>query len=244
MMYLFLVLELVVLALVAYTGYNIQLVVDGVIWGIRVSPSKTQKSFKIRNMVGFVIGMIALFIMIVPVFREVCNLFIRNTMMNPIMGIVSVALYGLIWFLVFFIAAKIAEKSSKKKLYSGRETNTYVLSELPFVKSVEAQMNDAEYFIVSFEGIALANKMNYCYAIERYENYQMGALSSPKEVALIGMYFVQKYHDSFKFKVDMETIPGAPGQTVVAFGTGGVGVAHVKGTRDKKIFRSYIFTRK
>ena len=40
--------------------------------------------------------------------------------------------------------------------------------------------------------IALVNKMNDCYVVERYEDYQMGALTSPREVALIGMYFVQK----------------------------------------------------
>lgn len=236
-MYFILALELVVLFLVAYTGYNIQLVTDGVIWGIRVPPSKAQKGFKTWNMIGFVVGMIVFILMIVPAFRELVNLIMKD-------GFLFAVLYVFVWAFSFFIAMKIAEKLQKKKLYSGKETNTFVLSDLPFVKSVEAHLNEAEYFIVSFEGIALINKMNYCFALERYENYHMGSLTSPKEVALIGMYFVQKYHDTFNFKVDMETIPGEPGQTVVAFGTGGIGVAHVKGTRDKRIFRSYIFTRK
>lgn len=237
MMYIILALELVVLFLVAYTGYNIQLVTNGIIWGIQVPPSKKQKSFKTRNRIGFVIGMIAFVLMIGPACNQLFHLLVTN-------GFIFAVVYVFIWVIDFFIAMKIAERSAKKELYSGKETNAFVLSELPFVKSVEAQMDDAKAFVVSFEGIALANKMNYCYAVERYEDYQMGSLTSPKEVALIGMYFVQKYHDLFSFKVDMETIPGTPGQTVVAFGTGGIGVAHVKGTRDKKIFRSYIFTRK
>lgn len=241
MVYLVFVLELVALFLSAYTGYNIQLVTDGVVWGILVPPSKTQKSFKVRNRIGFAIGIIAFILLIVPTFQGLFGLLARR---GVIFAVLFAIIYVIILYLDFSIAMKIAEKSNMKALNSDKETNTYVLSELPFVKSVESQLNDAEYFVVSFEGIALANKMNYCYAVERYNDYQMGSLTSPKEVALIGMYFVQKYHNIFQFKVDMETIPGTPGQMVVAFGTGGIGVAHVKGTRDKKIFRSYIFTRK
>ena len=115
---------------------------------------------------------------------------------------------------------------------------------LPFVQSVEAQMDQAAAFVVSFEGIALINNMNYCYALERYEDYQMGALTSPNEVAMIGMYFVQKYHHLFNFTIDMERIPGTPGQSVTIVGSSGVHFAYSKGTPDQAIFRSYIFTRK
>ncbi len=61
---------------------------------------------------------------------------------------------------------------------------------------------------------------------------------------MVGTYFVQKYHENYTFKVDMAVIPGEPGKTVIAFGTGGIGIARIQGTPDIRIFRSYIFTKK
>lgn len=236
MMWFILVLELVAVFLAMYAGYNCQLVTDGVIWGIPVPPSKAQKKFKTVNRILLVLGLALFIILTVPAFKAVISLLFQSFLIAVI--------YAVIWGLDFLAAARIAQKQAMKNLYSGKETNTFVLSDLPFVQKVESEMEECVSFVVSFEGIALVNKMNYCYAVERYEDFQMGSLTSPKEVALIGMYFVQKYHEQFNFKVDMETIPGTPGQMVTAFGTGGFNVAYVKGTRDKKIFRSYIFTRK
>lgn len=222
--------------ILAYAGYCIQLVTQGVIWGIRVAPSPSQKRFKTVQWILFVLSMIASFILVVPAIKAVLSLMMRSFIIALIYCAVVAA--------VFIGALFIARHNSNKMLYSGKETNTFVLSELPFVKAVEGRLQEATYFIVSFEGIALVNSMNYCFELARYENYQMGSLTSPREVALIGMYFVQKYHDQFDYKVDMEVIPGEPGQTIVSFGTGGIGVARIKGTRDKRIFRSYIFTKK
>lgn len=59
-----------------------------------------------------------------------------------------------------------------------------------------------------------------------------------------GTYFVQRYNSVFDFKVDQEIIPGEPGRTVVAVGAGGVAVGRIKGTRDRRLFRSYIFKRR
>ena len=111
-------------------------------------------------------------------------------------------------------------------------------------KEIDKEIYNAAYFVVGFEGIALFSNANYCNAVYRYEDYQLGELSMVEEVALVGTYFVQKYHEHFTFKVDEEVIPGQPGQTVVAVGMGGVSVARIKGTRDQRLFRSYIFTKR
>ncbi len=237
MPYILLLLGLIVAFLVGYSGYNIQLVTDGVIWGISVPASSTQRKFKTLNRVVFVLCIIFIPFWFIFLVNAVTHLLLHGK------GIL-ILIYVPIIIGTFILSLFVARKKSDEMLYSGKETNTYVLAGLPFVKQVEAQLDKASYFIVSFEGIALINQMNYCFSLERYENYQMGSLTSPKEVALIGMYFVQKYHDQFSYKVDIELIPGEPGQTIVAFGANGPMIARTSGTKDKRIFRSYIFTKK
>lgn len=137
-----------------------------------------------------------------------------------------------------FIAKIFLEKTLAKG------TNAQVLGQIPLLKMIDADLAKATNFVVGFEGVALYSSTNYCYAVYLYEDYQLGTLTSPQEVALVGAYFVQKYSDKFTYKVDMEVIPGTPGQTVVAVGAGGIGIARINGTPDKRIFRSYIFKRR
>ena len=119
-----------------------------------------------------------------------------------------------------------------------------MLDQFPIFSHIDSNMEQAVSFVVSYEGVALYSKANYCYAVYLYEDYELGTLSTPEEVALVGAYFLQKYGKDYTFKVDMKVIPGEPGQTVVAVGTGGVGIARTSGTPDKRIFRSYIFTKR
>lgn len=138
-----------------------------------------------------------------------------------------------------FIGKKIAENHIIAK---GK--NALVLNNFDFFREIDANMDEAVSFVVGFEGVALYSGTNYCYAVYRYTDFQLGELSTPKEVAMVGTYFVQKYHKNYTFKLDVEVIPGEPGQTVVAVGTGGIGIARIQGSPDKRLFRSYIFTKK
>lgn len=125
-----------------------------------------------------------------------------------------------------------------------RDRNALVLGNYPLFQELDAELGRAAYFVVSFEGVALFSEADYCYAVYPYEDYQLGTLTTPAQVALVGTYFVQRYSKTYTYKVDVEVIPGEPGRTVVAVGTGGIGVARVQGTPDKRLFRSYIFQRK
>jgi len=234
--YLVLLLSLVSICVLSVARCNTSLRFTGVIWGIRVPCSPKQKAFIIRNRISFIIGTVACVVLILPTFKVLFELLFESFLF--------VLIYIVVYFASVLISSYIAAKKAFHSPLLENETNTEVLSSLPFVQSVEAQMDQAAAFVVSFEGIALINNMNYCYALERYEDYQMGALTSPNEVAMIGMYFVQKYHHLFNFTVDMERIPGTPGQSVTIVGSSGVHFAYSKGTPDQAIFRSYIFTRK
>lgn len=227
---------IIAVSVACYSTLCTKLHFSGVVWGIRIQPTPKQKAFMIRHRILMVLGYIAAIVSAPALFMSLLKLLFTN-----FMGI-------LIFFAAFFgcaiLSCFIASKRAVHSPLLEKENNTAVLGSLPFIQRVEAQLMNATYFIVSFEGIALVDRMNYCYALERYENYRMGSLSTPNEVAMVGMYFVQKYHHLFDFTVDMERIPGTPGQTVTIVGSSGVNFAFSKGTPDQQIFRSYIFTRK
>lgn len=236
MKYVALFLSLAAIFLLCATRYNKLLHFSGVIWGIQVPCSPKQKAFMNRNRILFIVSLVAFIALFVPSIGALFSLLFKKFLL--------VLIYIAAWVGCAFLGSFLASRRAMHSPLLEEETNAAVLGNLPFVKSVESQMDQATSFIVSFEGIALINHMNYCYALERYENYQMGSLTTPDEVAMIGLYFVQKYHDKFDFKVDIEVIPGEPGQTVTFVGTAGINQAYISGTPDQRIFRSYIFTRK
>lgn len=234
---IFMILLLPTIFVLFYTGYDFVLVYSGVIWGIRIETSPTQKRRKALHLTLFILALIIWNILIIPAITGFFVLIFEY-------GLIATLLYCLSAVAVIFLAAFTAKRNAEKRMSSGKETNAAVLGTLPFVKAVENNLPEASCFIVSFEGIALMNTMNYCFALVRYTDFGLGSLTSPREVALIGMYFVQKYGNQFDFKVDMAEIPGTPGKTIVVYGSGGIHTAYVGGTSGTRIFRSYIFTRK
>ena len=206
-------------------------VYGGKVWGIKVKSSTSGKIMQLLSIIGLVVGGYSVvstgLVVFVSLFR-----FDMITLITNIVGFVIPLAIGP------FVAKIIAEKALAK-------TDTaFHFGELEIFKEIDKNIDSASDFVVGFEGVALFNSANYCYAVYLYENYQLGTLTKPEEVALVGTYFVQKYADKFTFKVDVEVIPGEPGQTVVAVGTGGIGVARIQGTPDKRLFRSYIFKRR
>ncbi len=205
-------------------------VYGGVIWGIKL-PSAGGTLNTLIGVIGLFLGGYGIVNCIIAIALYLSQGKFINIPLLLVLYIIPLAIGP-------SIAKKVLEKSLAKK------KTAMCLEQFPIFQEIEQHINEATYFVVSFEGIALYSNTNYCYAVFLYENYQLGSLSSPQEVALVGTYFVQKYSDKFTFKVDVEVIPGEPGQTVVAVGTGGIGVARVQGTPDQHLFRSYIFTRK
>ncbi len=207
-------------------------VYGGKIWGIKINASNKGKIVSILSVVGLIIGGYGAITTVLAIISSIASFKLLNIIIYLVAFIVPLVV-GL------FIANKITEN-----LIVAKSDNALVLNSLEIFKDVESQIDQATNFVVGFEGVALFSNTNYCYAIYRYEDYQLGELTTPQEVALVGTYFVQKYHNKFTYKVDAEVIPGEPGKTVVAVGTGGIAVGRTSGTPDQRIFRSYIFTRK
>ncbi len=206
-------------------------VYGGTIWGIKVKAPATASLFNIISIVCLFFGGYSAVAMVIGTLASLsAGRFIEL--------IIYIVLFGVCLAVAPLILKRIMEK------WEAKNNHAMCLEQFQIFKEIESRIDEANYFVVSFEGVALFSSTNYCYEVFLYENYQLGELSCPEEVALVGTYFVQKYSDKFKFKVDMEVIPGEPGQTVVAVGTGGISVARTQGTPDQHIFRSYIFTRK
>ena len=206
-------------------------VFSGKVWGIKVNSSASGKALQFVSAVGLFIGGYAVvstgLIAVVSLFRFDFVALIAN----------------LVGFLAALAIGPFVAKAIAEKLLSSSGTALH-LGEIAMFKEIDENIEGASDFVVGFEGVALFNSANYCYAVYRYEDYQLGELTSPAEVALVGTYFVQKYHDKFTFKVDVEIIPGEPGQTTVTVGSGGIQVERTDGTADQSLFRSYIFKRK
>lgn len=206
-------------------------VYGGTVWGVRVPSSNGAVWKKLVGALGVIIGGYAAVHLVMLLISCLAGT-------NFISFLICLALY-----IVLLVVGAFSSKPYLEKTTS-RGNNAAVLAQLPIFQDVDANMANAAFFVVGFEGVALFSGTNYCYAVYRYTDYQLGELSTPEEVALVGTYFCQKYHQDFTFKVDMEVIPGTPGQTVVAVGTGGIAVARVQGVPDQRLFRSYIFKRK
>lgn len=205
-------------------------VYGGTVWGVRV-PSSNGAAKKLVGALGVIAGGYAAVHLVM-------------LLISCLAGTSFVSfLICLVLYIVMLVVGAFASKPYLEKT-TAKGNNAAVLAQLPIFRAVDANMANAAFFVVGFEGVALFSSTNYCYAVYRYNDYQLGDLSTPQEVALVGTYFCQKYHQDFTFKVDEEVIPGTPGQTVVAVGTGGIAVARVQGVPDQRLFRSYIFSRK
>lgn len=215
-------------------GFSLMLftsVYSGTVWGIKIPAKSSSGIKKLIGVSGLFLGGFSLVLTFLTVVVSLFNFKLVEIILNLAAFIIPLV-----------IGPFVAKKYLEKDLAKGNSAS--VLGDLEIFKEIDANLDQAVNFVVGFEGVALFSKTNYCYAIYKYEDYQLGELSTPEEVALVGTYFVQKYNDRFTFKVDVETIPGEPGHTVVAVGTGGIGVARVQGTPNQHLFRSYIFYRK
>ena len=211
--------------------YCFTAVFGGIIWGIKINRSTSGTLIKILSTIGMFIGGYGVVITFIAVLSSLSRF-----------NLIGIVLYLIAFIVPLVIGPMICKVLLEKS--TAKEQNAMILAQLPLFAEIDQNIAEASRFVVGFEGVALFTNTGYCYAVYRYEDYQLGELSTPQEVALVGTYFVQRYHDRYTYKVDTEIIPGEPGRTAVAFGTGGIAVARVSGTRDQRLFRSYIFMRK
>ncbi len=207
-------------------------VYGGKVWGIKIKASSRGALVSFLSVIGLVLGGFGIVCTIIAMIHSLASGEFIGILVNIICLLVPLAVGP-------FIGKKITEN-----FIVAKSDNALCLGNIELFKEIDTNISNASHFVVGFEGVALFSSTNYCFAVYRYEDYQLGELSTPEEVALVGTYFVQKYHEQFTFKVDVEVIPGEPGQTVVAVGTGGIAVGRTSGTPDQRIFRSYIFTKR
>lgn len=214
------------IGLFSFTG-----VYSGCVWGLKVKLTGSAFLMNVISAICLVIGGFSLIRLVLGAIAGIGGGNIPELLIN--LGA---------FIACFFIGGAIAKIVMSK--INAKSSANIVFETIPLFQEIDANMTDASYFVVSFEGVALYSSTNYCYAVYLYEDYQLGALTTVNEVALVGGYFWQKYIDRYSLKIDSEVIPGEPGQTVVAVGTGGIAVGRTSGTPSQYVFKSYIFTRK
>lgn len=208
----------------------------GEIWGIKIEPTSQQASFSKKCKVLMIIGILGTFAMIIPFFISALRILFNAP--------VLLLLFFPLWIGAIFLGTFMAKKKGSSSELGEKNDNILVLGELEYIKAVESQLDDAKYFYVDSEGIALINAQNYCYAVERYEAYRLGSLNDNKQVALVAGYFEQKYKGVFDYKSQFERIMPTQGKTITIFGTGGVAFAHEPGTKYQANFQGILATRK
>lgn len=233
---LILLIVLVSLYMFTYGFASRKCYFTGQIWGINIQPTPKQAAFMKKGKTFMIIGIIGLIVFGMPFFGAWFSVLFTL----PILAL----LYLPIAMALIILGVVACKKHAERPELGSNAENALILGQLPYIQAVEAHINEAYGFIISFEGIAFISNTNYCYAVERYENYQLGDLTSSNDVTLLAMYFEQKYSDQFNYKADFERIPGEPGQRITFVGSGGLNYGYSSGTPDKSIFRSYIFTRK
>lgn len=155
-------------------------VYGGVVWGVKVPnpPSSKRKNF---------IGAAGLFL---------GGYSISNLIMLPLASLASgkplqIVIYFVLWIICIIIGPRVGKNFLDKSLK--KENNGMCLEKFPIFQEIESKIDNANYFVVSFEGIAFFTETNYCCEVFLYQDYALGDLTTPQEVALVGTYFVQKY---------------------------------------------------
>ncbi|MBE6636287.1 MAG: hypothetical protein E7618_00610 [Ruminococcaceae bacterium] len=204
---------------------------SGIIWGITIKSSILSKMKTLIGAAGLFIGGFALTYTFLLLFTSLFG------------GRIGVLLINLIAYLVTLAIGPLVGKIVLEKTLA-RENSAAVIGELPLFQQLHEDLSNAQSFVVGFEGIALFSSTDYCYAVYRYEDYELGDLQTPQDVAMVGTYFVQKYSDIFTFKVDVTVIPGSPGLSAIKITPDSISIAKIRAIADKRLFKSYIFTRK
>lgn len=208
----------------------------GEIWGIKIEPTPAQAKFRKRCTIMMIIGIIGTASMIIPFFASAITILFNA----PIL----LLMFFPLWIGAFFVGALCAKKKGSSPELGEEGNNALVLGDFDYIKAAEQHIPEAKCFFIDGEGIAFVNAQNYCFAVERYEDYRLGSLTDGKQVALVGSYFEQKYKGMFDIKSQFERIPPTPGKVVTFVGSGGISFGYVQGTKYQANFEGFLFTKK
>lgn len=208
----------------------------GEVWGVKIEPTPAQKKFSKNCTTMMIIGIIGTAAMIIPFFVSA----VRILFNAPII----LLLFFPMWIGAFFVGALCAKKKGSSPELGENGNNALILGDFEFIKVAESHIPEAKCFFIDGEGIAFVNAQDYCFAVERYEDYRLGNLTDGKQVALVGSYFEQKYKGMFDIKSQFERIPPTPGKVVTFVGSGGISFGYVQGRKYEANFEGFLFTKK
>ncbi len=161
----------------------------------------------------------------------------------------SLLFYNFEWFLIYFVSfigalvttLVIGYKSGIKRSAKGK--NALVIGKIPMLTSIDEKIVTADTFSVNYSYIGIIKngkieKINY--ADFGYDN-----LKTESELALLGMYFLQRYHSDFRVKVNTEkNIYPTNDVHIYAHKENGVQGAVYMNANSTYFLKNYSFTRK
>lgn len=212
-------------------------VTDGVVWGIQINSAYRQKALRKKHTISAVVGLALFVITLTMTFKALLIILFDGGLFGKVFILACVIAVPVI----FVLSIKKVNRLKDDKSYIG-ETNALVLEQLPIIQRVNEQMSEANSFIIAKDGIGLVDARNYCFAAEYFRDYRLGDLSTAREMALVGMYFAQKYKDEFTYEPTFKRtfIPGA---AITSMSSEEVYVKSGNGTVKSKL-ESYVFYRK
>ncbi len=216
--------------LIGYGLIALSAVYGGSVWGVRVFPSIGGIVSKILSVLGLLIAGGLIIVLV----GEVFYLLFHGEPLAFFLGFVICFAF---MFIGLFMANRIIIKTNR------RRTNALKLEKIPLFKEIADNTGVATFIVVSFEGVALYDRPDNCYAVYFYEDYQLTPLKKISEFALVSGYFVQKYRKFYTAEVKQEVIPEKVGQTAVEVGMGGMGSARTRKLSTQN-FSSCILTKK
>lgn len=209
---------------------------SGNVWGITIPMTEGQAKKQKKYKIILIISMIVFILTCGPG----CGYLFALIFMGPGMFLITIA--GFVAIPVVFIkGSKHAKRKMEKMPSITTDKNALILEQLPIIQKVNEELTEAETFIVTDEGIGLFDIRNYCFAAEFYGDYRLGNLTTPGEIALVAMYFAQKYGTEFSFEPTFER-EFYPGKLMSSVGEGVVTVGRINGSFTSTL-SGYIFRR-
>ncbi len=170
----------------------------GFYMGVQIELSVEQEKYTRFGSIVKICGLLGAVILLLPVLRTF-------PILKGLFGgslILSIAVYGIIIFLSLNLPHAFVSKKGMRILYNPENRNALKLETLPIFEYINSNLEDAEYFVVSYDGIYLYNSAKYCYMAVKYNHFGLGNLENINEIGLLGLYFVQKYGRKYTFKIE------------------------------------------
>lgn len=209
---------------------------SGSVWGITIPMTDRQTKNEKKYKIMLIISIIVFIVTCGPGLGSLLAIIFMGpgTFIITITGFVAIPV-------VLIIGSKHAKRKMEKMPSIATDKNALVLEQLPIIQKVNGELAEAEKFIVSDNGIGLFDIRNYCFAAEYYRDYRLGDLTTPREIALVAMYFAQKYGTEFSFEPTFER-EFYPGKLMSSIGEGAVTVGRKNGSYTSTL-SGYIFRR-